>query len=146
MPNTTYFKLKLSQLYKYREEAHRTRNTCFAFFPSFLRSRVSHNCLDLVSSVSAWRKAPSGSHALFSSDHQAPNRHFDRYLIDAEPNRYPPQLLSTRGDNWEKDQETMGMIKEYHCGETSVSNWSKNVTHNGCLFSIIPCQEQCSDD
>lgn len=30
------------------------------------------------------------------------------------------------------------MIKEYHCGETPVSNWSKNVTHTAvCLKSFL---------
>jgi hypothetical protein len=33
-----------------------------------------------------------------------------------------------------RKKQVTKMTKEYDCGETSISNWSKNVTHNGCLF------------
>lgn len=42
LPNTTYFKLKLFQLHKYRIEAHRTQNTCFSFFPSFFFKSLTY--------------------------------------------------------------------------------------------------------
>lgn len=29
------------------------------------------------------------------------------------------------------------MIKEYDCGETLISNWPKNVTHNGCFKLLL---------